>query len=1053
MRVVHIADTHIRNLKHHDELKYVLELISGSLAEHKPDLIVHVGDVVDNKVSISPELISMVAEFFNMLSQHAPVIVVPGNHDGLVHNLGRMTALRPIFEVMDNSRIKFMEKTSTHIVGNLAFHSLSIFEPQDEWKSLKFPKDKNIVNVGLYHGTVGHVKTDSNFHMEGEVDLSEFSKFDFLMLGHIHMTQQVDTEGRAWYCGSTMQCSHDEAVEKGYLLWDINGRDEFSVKKVMFANPKPFQTIQILDANELINNFDHFKLLPNCRLRIVVNDPNFTLTDEDNIKKILRAKVNFSSVQFIKGVGAKRQDIENSIQSIELNKLEVQQSLIAEHLTTILDVKDDKLIQDILAVNAKLFSEEDVDEYVLKRNTEFKIKTLGWSNMFSYGHDNEIDFDDFQTNTIIGIFGENFSGKSSIIDVLCFVLWGEVTKDIEKNVEMMRTGTKESSAYIEFEHGNRRFKVERALKKSKSGTVKGELEFYAVGEENKLEDKKKNTDKEIITFVGDFNDFLMTSFMSQFSGMMFVNEKSAARREILKRILNLGVFDKRVEKLNKEIYYLDTKRRNEYQEGLDEEVQKMRVQIESFDAELESKRDLYKEVDRQVLEYQKFDTMVQTEKERLSGMNEVEFVRIDEKSILANYLAKKREIFGMLDSLVPPVQPRWFVKHDGVRGLMREIDEVKAKINEWDSRRSKVISSIKDLEKTISGYETKNVDEDIPCLNVSENMVTSCSLAEYYVSSKNITEQKRKELSILKQSLVCIDEFESGEIDRSRDFVKILQGRLEAWKRFDTRLVEFNKDGVIYHAKLDVASRVATEYRLAVQKNKKFEQTKDQRVKYEKLNEDNKLNLSKLQDAKRQRDEITREGQILRDRKSAMLERLKVILEKEKQFQDDLYRATVVKTLHKVFVGNSGLTIAIMKKFIPMINAQANEILSEMSDIVLKLEATEKDTIVLSFTNGGSEDRSVGTSSGAERTMISIALRMALAAITSLPTSNLFILDEPATAFDEKRLIDFEKVIHVVKSRFPYVIMITHIEALKEYVDTVMCVEINDGISRLFLGR
>jgi len=325
-------------------------------------------------------------------------------------------------------------------------------------------------------------------------------------------------------------------------------------------------------------------------------------------------------------------------------------------------------------------------------------------------------------------------------------------------------------------------------------------------------------------------------------------------------------------------------------------------------------------------------------------------------------------------------------------------------------------------------------------------------LAEYYVASKNTTQVKKNELDEMRLKL---EEFDASGPDLvfTKERINVLGLRVVAWKNFQSKLEKYNKDLIISQTKSEVVARVATEYKLAVRKNKKFDQTVEQREKYEKLNSENTLNLKKLQDAKRQRDEITREGQVLRDRKSAMIERLKVLLEKEEQFQKDLYRATVVRTLHRVFAGNSGLAISIMKKFIPLINSQSNEILSQMSEIVLKLEATEKDTLELTFTNGGGDERSVGTSSGAERTMISIALRMALAAITSLPVSNLFILDEPATAFDEKRLTDFERVLNVVKSRFEYVILITHIDALKEFVDTVMLVEKNDDVSKLIIGR
>lgn len=1047
MKIAHFADTHIFNLKHHEELAVVLEQIDRSLAEEKPDIIVHAGDVIDSKVTVTGELLDMVIMFFDMLSRHAKVFIVPGNHDGLIHNQKRVIVLQPIVKAMKNKNLVLYKGTGTFVYKNFAFHSLSIFEDQSLWESLKI--DDDMVNIGVYHGTVGCVRTDSNFQMEGEVDLSCFSKFDYLMLGHIHYAQAVDKAGKARYAGSTMQCSYDETPQKGYLLWDIKSKEDFSVEPRLFVSPHPFQTIQIMSANELVDSYEHFDILNGCRLRVVVNDPNFSLQDEESLKKFLKSKITYNTVQFIKGAGAKRRDVEETIRAIELGKLEVQQSLVIEHLSSVLGVKDDKLIKDVMDLNAKLFSEEDQEEYLLKRNTSFNIKSIGWSNFFSYGPDNEIVFDDYQKNGVLGIFGENFSGKSSIIDILCFVLWNNVTKDIQKNVEVMRFGTAECSAFVIFEHGGKEYRVERGLKKSKSGNTKSDLSFCVVGEENKLEDKKKNTDKEIITFVGEMNDFMTTSFMSQFSGMMFVNEKSAARRDVLKRILNLGVFDKRIEKLNKEIYYLDRKRA-EMPDGIDDEVRSLQEHLQSYDVELERKREIYKELDAQVAEYQKFDLMVKAEKENIKGDGDIELVCVNLEEIVRKYLVKRYKSITD-DTCVSPRIPRWS-KNLNLNSIIQDIKLRENTILEFNNNKKKLFSSIEELNSVINGYEQKNVDRNVPCLNIDGNIVSTCSLAEFFVSSRDMTQKNRKKLRELQEQYENLL-LEESKIESIKKEIDILNKKRLALVAFNEKESKYNQKQTELRILKSEIDKVVSEYKIAKRKNENYYKQQALREKLSVLERKNIDNLNKFNDAKKQRDEVLKEGTVLRDKKSAMLERLKVLLEKEQKYQEELYRSTVVKTLHKVFVGNSGLTISIMKRFIPLINAQANEILSQMSNISINLEATERDTLELSFVNGDGENRSVGSSSGAERTMISLALRMALASITSLPVANLFIMDEPATAFDEKRLEEFEKVLSVVKTRFEHVILITHINTLKEYVDSIIRVEKNNNISCLVEER
>ena len=49
MKIAHLADIHIRNLKYHDEYRQVFAELYEKLAEEKPDVIVVVGDLAHTK--------------------------------------------------------------------------------------------------------------------------------------------------------------------------------------------------------------------------------------------------------------------------------------------------------------------------------------------------------------------------------------------------------------------------------------------------------------------------------------------------------------------------------------------------------------------------------------------------------------------------------------------------------------------------------------------------------------------------------------------------------------------------------------------------------------------------------------------------------------------------------------------------------------------------------------------------------------------------------------------------------------------------------------------
>jgi len=70
-----------------------------------------------------------------------------------------------------------------------------------------------------------------------------------------------------------------------------------------------------------------------------------------------------------------------------------------------------------------------------------------------------------------------------------------------------------------------------------------------------------------------------------------------------------------------------------------------------------------------------------------------------------------------------------------------------------------------------------------------------------------------------------------------------------------------------------------------------------------------------------------------------------------------------------------------------------------------------------------------------------MAIRLALLNVSSLPKPDLFILDEPATALDEENMEGFIRILDMVKSYFKTVLLISHLDTLKDCVDMTIEIE------------
>ncbi len=80
----------------------------------------------------------------------------------------------------------------------------------------------------------------------------------------------------------------------------------------------------------------------------------------------------------------------------------------------------------------------------------------------------------------------------------------------------------------------------------------------------------------------------------------------------------------------------------------------------------------------------------------------------------------------------------------------------------------------------------------------------------------------------------------------------------------------------------------------------------------------------------------------------------------------------------------------------------------------------------------------VQLSSGFEKFIIGIAIRMVLYKISQTTKPNIFIIDEGWSCLDDDNLNNIESIINFIKQEFDHVIIITHIEQLKDQADYVI---------------
>ena len=403
-KIAHCADVHIKNLKYHYEYRKVFEQMYETLREEEVDFIYIGGDIAHTKTQISPEFVEMCSRFLSTLADIAPTYLILGNHDGNLRNSSRQDAITPIVEALQHPHLHLLKNSGeVEMDLDLTMNVLSIFD-EENWVE---PSDPTKINIAVYHGSIAGVQTDIGWVMEhGDHDVSIFAGHDYAMLGDIHKTNQIlDHEGRVRYCGSIVQQNHGETNDKGFLIWEIESKDEFSVKHIKLPNPKPFVTIELTPKGRMPRGIT---VPSGARVRLVSNN-NLPLNVMKRAVEVAKHRFAPESITFLNRAAGQRGSINvngNGFFKENLRDISVQERLMKEYLK---DMKrSDEMMERVNNLNQKYNKMAEATEDVA-RNINWKLNNFEWDNLFNYGENNSVDFE--KLNGIVGIFGKNFSGK------------------------------------------------------------------------------------------------------------------------------------------------------------------------------------------------------------------------------------------------------------------------------------------------------------------------------------------------------------------------------------------------------------------------------------------------------------------------------------------------------------------------------------------------------------------------------------------------------------------------------------------------------------------
>lgn len=370
-----IGDTHIglgypnsvdKWFKVHQEYfsKFLIPLLKK---EVKPgDIIVHLGDLFDNRNIIPINLLNYGMDVVEEISKIAPLHIIIGNHDLWSKSASEINSVRP-FRYIPN--VKVYNSTEVLEYNGLKILMMPFFEKRlDQIKAIDDNKNcdylfchSDLNGCKMHLTSVAHKNAD-------KIDIIDFKSFKKVRSGHIHLIQ---SNKQFTFVGSIFQMDrNDTGDQKGIFV--INTDDD--TEEFFPNNISPvFRKFRV--ANE--EDIDKLDELRDTKDYIDLAISNNLLINNRKLRRkleVMLEKGNFASVEYIDDITKELVDGEEVNESNEV-----------------------EFDENGMEISVQLEYEDYIKEYILKQSYD--------NDKFKSGIVNEFD-------EVIKIYNENYKVKA-----------------------------------------------------------------------------------------------------------------------------------------------------------------------------------------------------------------------------------------------------------------------------------------------------------------------------------------------------------------------------------------------------------------------------------------------------------------------------------------------------------------------------------------------------------------------------------------------------------------------------------------------------------------
>ena len=147
-------------------------------------------------------------------------------------------------------------------------------------------------------------------------------------------------------------------------------------------------------------------------------------------------------------------------------------------------------------------------------------------------------------------------------------------------------------------------------------------------------------------------------------------------------------------------------------------------------------------------------------------------------------------------------------------------------------------------------------------------------------------------------------------------------------------------------------------------------------------------------------------------------------------------------------IQRNGVPYELISNILPYIQEEVNTILSQIVDFSIEFSVDGKNINTL-ISYGDNKKWALELTSGMEKFISSLAIRVGLINVSNLPRPNFLAIDEGFGNLDATNLNSIFMLFDYLKTEFDYVVVISHIDLMRDITDNLLEINKSAGLSKV----